>query len=691
MRRHHADEMLGQESKLGEDYKDALEKREFFENKFRALERAQQGYMEKITSSEKRAIKAEAESQKNSEIARKATRKARMQETELRTTAEACAKAERQNAKLKRTRDSLNEKLTNSQRKVVALEGDLSIRGAKIIALEEAIAEQNVNTSGVAERVKAEKERQRLRELEMETMKADLQNAKMRASRTSSIVSRQTEVIEKLRSDLHDLESENDHLSQECTEREQHIHDLEGQCANARREVDQMRHKLMESSKHNRRMSVQLNEKLAHAYAAVRNVVENVSSPPPDFDPGRIQSESLLQHSQNVYNSGEAQDYPATGEWAPVRDGDSLIAGELNFGDQGAASDVIEPTPSEHGSNDFEEVTTKKEGDNIVDPGPSQEVNTNDSTDNNADNEDTSVSEPPRQRTYEEIMWERGAAEREAAAEAKRLEEEKAAAAKKQEEEEEAMMAALLESAAKAEKAEKRAKRNAKRARKSKKPTKKKKRKSKGDDSTDSLNVSGKSTLLGSSNSSMKVGGSSRPSSGARGNSAKWKVLRTRAAEAMDHLRIHVNEAEKSKPAVFSPSSGTDAGESHAAMERRLEIELRESIETELRRKVQREFEKKLVGGLRARLAREIERKAKIAFKKRIDAELAKIRLTPDETRDALEEERKATKNLEGEVDDLTAEIRALREEAASKVSVRSHEIFHNLCQVLYSSDQLVC
>ena len=75
------------------------------------------------------------------------------------------------------------------------------------------------------------------------------------------------------------------------------------------------------------------------------------------------------------------------------------------------------------------------------------------------------------------------------------------------------------------------------------------------------------------------------------------------------------------------------------------------------------------MGGLRARLAREIERKAKIAFKKRIDAELAKIKLTPDETRDALEEERKVTKNLEGEVEDLASEIKRLREEAGEKVS----------------------
>ena len=59
--------------------------------------------------------------------------------------------------------------------------------------------------------------------------------------------------------------------------------------------------------------------------------------------------------------------------------------------------------------------------------------------------------EPARQRTYEEIMWDRGAAEREAVAAAKRAEEEAAAAAKKQQEEEDAMMEALLANAAKAE------------------------------------------------------------------------------------------------------------------------------------------------------------------------------------------------------------------------------------------------
>ena len=63
--------------------------------------------------------------------------------------------------------------------------------------------------------------------------------------------------------------------------------------------------------------------------------------------------------------------------------------------------------------------------------------------------------------------------------------------------------------------------------------------------------------------------------------------------------------------------------------------------------------------------------RSKIAFKKRIDAELAKIRLTPDETREALEEERKVTKNLESEVDDLTKEIHALRGESANKVSLK--------------------
>jgi hypothetical protein len=103
-------------------------------------------------------------------------------------------------------------------------------------------------------------------------------------------------------------------------------------------------------------------------------------------------------------------------------------------------------------------------------------------------------------------------------------------------------------------------------------------------------------------------------------------------------------------------------------MEKKLEIELRGNIETELRRKIQREFEKKLVSGLRNRIQRELDRKGKIALRKKIDAELAKIRLTPDETRDALDHERSRTFNLEAEVADLVNEIAALRDESINKV-----------------------
>jgi hypothetical protein len=104
-------------------------------------------------------------------------------------------------------------------------------------------------------------------------------------------------------------------------------------------------------------------------------------------------------------------------------------------------------------------------------------------------------------------------------------------------------------------------------------------------------------------------------------------------------------------------------------MEKQLENELRENIETELRRKVQREFESKLKNGLEERMQRKCERKNKIALKKRIEFELAKIRLTPDETRDQLDYEKARTSNLEFEIADLQQETTALREEALSKVS----------------------
>ena len=112
-----------------------------------------------------------------------------------------------------------------------------------------------------------------------------------------------------------------------------------------------------------------------------------------------------------------------------------------------------------------------------------------------------------------------------------------------------------------------------------------------------------------------------------------------------------------------------------------MENELRENIETELRRKVQREFESKLKNGLEERIQRKCERKNKIALKKRIEFELAKIRLTPDETRDQLDYEKARTSNLECEIADLQQETTALREEALSKVSgLRRTCVKHQHC-----------
>ena len=157
----------------------------------------------------------------------------------------------------------------------------------------------------------------------------------------------------------------------------------------------------------------------------------------------------------------------------------------------------------------------------------------------------------------------------------------------------------------------------------------------------------------------MKMTSSSRPTSA---STQKWSLLRRKAADAMEHLKTHVKEAA-------TPIEHVDGTKTNLVqMEKQLENQLRENIETELRRKVQREFEKKLVNGLKGRMQREVDRKGKIALRKRIDAELAKIRLTPDETRDALDFERSRTFNLEAEVADLQDEISALREEAVNKV-----------------------
>ena len=73
------------------------------------------------------------------------------------------------------------EKINKLETKNTTLESDLAVRGAKLMALEEAIASQNVNTAGVAEKVKAEKEKQRLREIEVETLRSDCQTAKIKA------------------------------------------------------------------------------------------------------------------------------------------------------------------------------------------------------------------------------------------------------------------------------------------------------------------------------------------------------------------------------------------------------------------------------------------------------------------------------------------------------------------------------
>ena len=271
-------------------------------------------------------------------------------------------------------------------------------------------------------------------------------------------------------------------------------------------------------------------------------------------------------------------------------------------------------------------------------------------------------------------MWDRGAEEREAAAEELRKIEEAKAEELRQQAEEDAMMAALIASAEKAERKEKRSKKKGKsKSKKKSKPTKKtkKSKKSNGNESPIEEEPIEEEEVDDPYFGSGNGGGftnNTRADLEEHGNT-KWTVLRKKAASAMEHLKSHVKEADV--PIEHTDAAGKSTKSNLVQMEKRLENELRGNIEKELRRKVQREFETKLNSGLRNRIQRELERKSKLALKKRIDAELVKIRLTPDETRDALDYERSRTFNLEAEVGDLQDHITELREESQNKVSCR--------------------
>ena len=657
MRRHHADEVMDQEDNIGSELIEMREKATFYENKFNALERAQDGYMSRITSSEERAYNAEKNGEINKEQARVATMKARALTTELQSTADACAKAEKSNKRLQAKKEFLIEKLKKSQSKTTALEGDLAVRGEKLMALEEAIAAQNVNTAGVADRVKAEKEKQRLREIEVETLRSDCANAK-------TIAYRMKEKVKTLENNLNHTRTERDHL-------EEDVHHLtndlelaaekhsayEVSVKEAKTEADQMRVQMMNTSKHHRRMSVQLNERVMQAHHAVTQVVKGMTSgPPPDFDG---------QHLSFVEEQSE---------WEPPDAGGSIVSPSLAMEETETrpTSAVVAEEKNEEQSKEQSKEQDKEdkekeneENENKIEK-PIEAIS--------EEKEKEPEPEVPKTRTYEEIMWDRGAEEREAAAEELRKIEEAKAEELRQQAEEDAMMAALIASAEKAERKEKRSKKKGKsKSKKKSKPTKKtkKSKKSNGNESPiEEVPIEEEEVddpYFGSGNGGGFTN-NTRADLEEHGNT-KWTVLRKKAASAMEHLKSHVKEADV--PIEHTDAAGKSTKSNLVQMEKRLENELRGNIEKELRRKVQREFETKLNSGLRNRIQRELERKSKLALKKRIDAELVKIRLTPDETRDALDYERSRTFNLEAEVGDLQDHITELREESQNKVSCR--------------------
>jgi chromosome segregation ATPase len=338
LRRHHADEMMNQEDNIGEEAKNNKEKAEYFENKFRALERAQNGYMQRITSSEERAHRAEVDGKADREQARIAVTRARSLELELQVTAESCAKAEKSNRILRTKRDTLTEKLKKSEQRLIALESDMAVRGQKIIALEEAIAAQNVNTSGVAERVKAEKEKQRLREIAVETLQSDCENAKIRASKMQERAERLEKQLNNIRKERDELEHDVHHLTEALHIAEDKHGEYEKHVSDARREADDMRVQMMHTSKHHRRMSVQLNERVMQAHLAVSQVVKGMSGPPPDFDPNNDTSFTVDQESSIVLMSQMDVERP----WSPPNAGGSLVSPSMATEKNGIGDDHSE-------------------------------------------------------------------------------------------------------------------------------------------------------------------------------------------------------------------------------------------------------------------------------------------------------------------------------------------------------------
>ena len=142
----------------------------------------------------------------------------------------------------------------------------------------------------------------------------------------------------------------------------------------------------------------------------------------------------------------------------------------------------------------------------------------------------------------------------------------------------------------------------------------------------------------------------------------RWKSLNSKTLVHMKELHNSVSEAVASMAGGGSTESSS--GESAATVRRadngENRAELRESLEKQLRLRVRREFEAKLEQGFRMRIEREISRKYKRQMQKKLDDELKKIRLSPDETRQALEAERDKTAGLEADLDEKMTRIEEL-------------------------------
>ena len=631
---------------VGINLKKEMKRADHFENKFKALERAQNGYMNRITDSENRATKAEQDCTMYQDQARIALSKCKTIELECISMRDSKFKNERKIKKLNTRNNFMVEKIKKLETKNTTLESDLAVRGAKLMALEEAIASQNVNTAGVADKVKAEKEKQRLREIEVETLRNDCQTAKIKAVKAIERAERSENLLINVRKDRDALDIDCHHLTHELQTAEEKLAEYEVHVSKARREADDIRVQMVNTSKHHRRMSVQLNERVIQAHKAVSNVVQGMSAPPPDFDSnavGEQHNELLMSTSTNeLERSSVLMNDTEERPWSPPNG--KFVAD--------VAVEIKEQTEEKEDNEEKTDAEAIKNGEDAADATEA------------ADAADAADAAPPKQRTYEEIMWDRGAKEREEEAEQIRLAAAQIAEEKKQQQEEDDMMAALLANAEKAERAERKGKKKKSKKKSNSSNSSKKKKMGKKKGNSDNEDVY-------NANDPMVLSTGSRPNSAGH---QKWLVLRKKAAAAMEHLKTHVVDGNQLASGAGGGGGGgggggEGGGHNLVQMEKQLENELRENIETELRRKVQREFESKLKNGLEERMQRKCERKNKIALKKRIEFELAKIRLTPDETRDQLDYEKARTSNLEFEIADLQQETTALREEALSKVS----------------------